>query len=87
MPGFALAAAISAGTLAGIPALLSLRGDAFSKYVIPVHGLLEPLIRADFSETWHASLGMVLLGWAETAVFWLVAAWVFSKRDLSVAVE
>jgi hypothetical protein len=30
---------------------------------------------------------MVVLGWTETAVFWLVAAWIFSRRDLSVAVE
>jgi ABC-type transport system involved in multi-copper enzyme maturation permease subunit len=82
-----LFAAISAATLAGIPALLALRGDAFSKYVIPVHGLLEPLIRADFSQSWHAGPGMVLLGWTETAMFWLVAAWIFSRRDLSVAVE
>ncbi len=82
-----LFAAIGAGTVAGIPALLSLRGDSLSKYIIPVHGLLEPLIRADFSERWHASLGVVFLGWSETAVFWLVAAWIFSRRDLAVAVE
>ena len=82
-----LFAAIGAGTLAGIPALLSLRGDAFSKYIIPVHGLLEPLIRADFGETWHASFGMVLLGWTETALFWLIAAWIFGAKDLSVATE
>jgi len=82
-----LFAAIGAGTLAGIPALLALRGGAFSKYVIPVHGLLEPLIRADFSQSWHASPGMVFWGWIETAAFWLVAAWIFSHRDLSVAVE
>ncbi len=82
-----LFAAIGAGILAGIPALLALRGDVFSKYVIPVHGLVEPLIRADFSQSWHAGPGMVLLGWTETAMFWLVAAWIFSRRDLSVAVE
>ena len=82
-----LFAAIGAGTLAGIPALLALRGDAFSRYVIPVHGLLAPLISADFSQSWHASPGIVLLGWAETAVFSLLAAWIFSQRDLAVAVE
>ena len=82
-----LLAAIGAGTVAGIPALLALRGDAFSRYVIPVHGLLDPLIRADFTQRWHAGFGMVLLGWVETAVFWFVAAWIFSRRDLSVAVE
>ena len=80
-------AAIGAGTVAGIPALLALRGDAFSKYVIPVHGLLEPLIRADFTRTWHASVWTVSLGWMETAAFWFLAAWIFARRDLSVAVE
>ncbi|MBI3645384.1 MAG: hypothetical protein HY233_05415 [Acidobacteriales bacterium] len=82
-----LFAAIGAGALAGVPALLSLRGDAFSRYVIPVHGLLQPLIAGDLSQAWHASLGMVVLGWMETALFWLVAAWIFSRRDLAVAVE
>ena len=82
-----LFAAIGTGTLAGIPALLALRGDAFSKYVIPVHGLLEPLIRADFTEKWHASFGLLSWGWVELAVFSLGAAWIFSRRDLSVAVE
>jgi hypothetical protein len=82
-----LFAAIGAGTLAGIPALLSLRGDAFSKYAIPVYGLLEPLIAADFSRAWHANLAMVALAWVETALFWLVAAWIFSRRDLAVAAE
>jgi len=82
-----LFAAIGAGALAGIPALLALRGGAFSKYLIPVHGLLEPLIRADFAENWNASIGLVLLAWIEAAVFSLGAAWIFSRRDLSVAVE
>lgn len=80
-------AAIGAGTLAGIPALLALRGDVFSRYVIPVYGLLEPLVSASFSRVWQASLGMVVLAWGETAVFWLLAAWIFSRRDLAVAVE
>ena len=80
-------AAISAGTIAGIPALLAMRGDAFSRYVIPVRGLLDPLIRVEFTHSWHASVGTVLLGGAETAAFWFLAAWIFSRRDLSVAVE
>lgn len=82
-----LFAAISAGTIAGIPALLSLRGDVFSQYVIPVYGLLQPLIQADFSQSWHSSPGIVTLGWIETLLLWLLAAWIFSRRDLSVAVE
>ena len=82
-----LFAAIGAGTLAGIPALLSLRGDAFFKYVIPAHSLLEPLIRADFGPTWRPGFSLVFLGWSEMAVFSLAAAWIFSRRDLAVAME
>ena len=48
---------------------------------------LEPLIAADFSRSWHASPSVVALGWIETALFWLVAAWIFSRRDLAVARE
>jgi hypothetical protein len=82
-----LLAAIGAGTFAGIPALLSLRGDAISRYIIPVHRLLEPLIRADFTQAWHASVGIIFVGWLETAALWFFAAWIFSRRDLSVPVD
>lgn len=82
-----LFAAIATGTLAGIPALLAMRGDATSKYVIPVYGLLAPLIAADFATAWNAHHSMVILGWAETAAFWAIASWIFSKRDLAVAAE
>jgi len=82
-----LLAAIGAGTIAGVPALLALRGDTFSKYVIPVHGLLDPFIRADFTQTLHGCSRIVLLGWGETALLCLLGAWIFSRRDLSLAVE
>ena len=82
-----LFAAIATGTLAGIPALLAMRGDAISKFVIPVYGLLAPLIAADFATSWNAHHEMVLLGWAETAAFWALASFIFSRRDLAVAAE
>ena len=47
--------------------------------MIPVHGLLEPLIRADFTEKWHASFGLLSWGWVELAVFSLGAAWIFTR--------
>jgi len=82
-----LFAAIATGTLAGIPALLAFRGDVVSKFVIPVYGLVEPLIGADFAPSWHFHPLLVLVGWIETAMFWMIASWIFSRRDLAVAAE
>jgi len=82
-----LFAAIATGTLAGIPALLAFRGDTVSKFVIPVYGLVEPLIAASFTATWHFRPLLVLVGWIETVLFWMIASWIFSRRDLAVAAE
>ena len=82
-----LFAAIATGTLAGIPALLAFRGDVVSKLVIPVYGLVEPLIGSEFAPRWHISPLLVVAGWIETAVFWMVATWIFSRRDLAVTAE
>jgi len=82
-----LFSAIATGTFAGIPALLALRGDVVSKFVIPVYGLVEPLIASDFAPAWHARPLLLLLGWVEAAVFWIIASWIFSRRDLAVAAE
>jgi ABC-type transport system involved in multi-copper enzyme maturation permease subunit len=80
-------AAIGSGTVIGIPALLSMRGDVLSKYVIPVQALLQPLIKAEFTQPGHSSVEIVLLAWVEIIVLRLLAAWIFSRRDLAVAVE
>jgi len=82
-----LFSAIATGTFAGIPALLALRGDVVSKFVIPVYGLVEPLIASDFAPAWHARPLLLLLGWVEAAGFWIIASWIFSRRDLAVAAE
>jgi ABC-type transport system involved in multi-copper enzyme maturation permease subunit len=82
-----LFAAIGSGMLAGLPALLALKGGGFARYFIPVYALLEPLVAGDFSKAWHASPGSLWLGWVETALFWLAASWIFSRRDLAVAAD
>jgi hypothetical protein len=82
-----LFAAIATGTVAGIPALLAFRGDAISKFVIPVYGLVEPLISAEFVSVWHMRPLLVFVGWVETVLFWKVASWIYSRRDLAVAAE
>jgi len=82
-----LFAAIATGTLVGIPALLAFRGDVVSRLVIPVYGLIEPLVAAEFVPAWHTQPALVVAGWVEAIAFWLLASWIFARRDLAVAAE
>jgi len=82
-----LFAAIATGTLAGIPALLAFHGDAISKFLIPVYGLVEPLIAAELVPKWQIRPSLVVIGWVEIILFWMVASWIFSRRDLAVTAE
>jgi hypothetical protein len=82
-----LFAAIGSAMLAGVPALLAMQGSTIARYVIPVYGLLEPMMGADFNTAWHGNMGMVLLGLADSAALLLIATWIFARQDLAVAVE
>ncbi len=82
-----LFAAIGSAMLAGVPALLTMQGSASARYVIPVYGLLKPMMGADFNTAWPGNMGMVLLGLAESAILLSMATWIFARRDLAVAVE
>jgi hypothetical protein len=82
-----LFAAIGSAMLAGIPALLTMQGNTIARYVIPVYGLLEPVMGAEFNTAWQGNMGMVPLGLAESAILLLMATWIFARRDLAVAVE
>jgi hypothetical protein len=64
-----------------------MQGSAMARYVIPVYGLLEPVMGADFNTTWRGNMGMVLLGLVQSAILLLMATWIFARRDLAVAVE
>jgi hypothetical protein len=82
-----LFAAIGSAMLGAVPALLTMQGSAIARYVIPVYGLLEPVMGADFNTTWRGNMGMVLLGQVQSAILLLMATWIFARRDLAVAVE
>jgi hypothetical protein len=82
-----LFAAIGSAMLAGVPALLTMQGNTIARYVIPVYGLLEPVMGADFNDAWHGKMGMVPLGLAESVILLLMATGIFARRDLAVAVE
>lgn len=82
-----LFAAIGSAMLAGVPALLTMQGSAVARYVIPVYGLLEPVMGADFNTRWHGNMELVLLSLTESAILLWIATLIFGRRDLAVAAE
>lgn len=76
-------AAIGSGLIVG---LLALRGGT-PTLVFPVYALLQPLLDADFGTVWFPRLGVLALAWLEILLLWVVASWIFSRRDLAVATE
>jgi hypothetical protein len=82
-----LFAAIGSAILAGVPALLTMQGSGVARHVLPVYGLLQPVIEADLNHPGQGSVGMVALGLAQSTILLLIATWVFGRRDLAVAVE
>jgi len=54
---------------------------------IPVFSLVELLIHASFSDKWTPHWNLLLLGLLESALCWVAASWIFSRRDIAVAVD
>jgi hypothetical protein len=82
-----LFAAIGSGFLAGLPAVLALRGVGTLKFAVPVYALLQPLLEADFNVSWHANVGTILLAWLESALVAIAASWIFMRRDIITGAE
>jgi ABC-type transport system involved in multi-copper enzyme maturation permease subunit len=83
-PLFATLAAI---LVLALPAAAALQFDSKWASAIPVYTLVELLMKASFSDKWTPQWGLLLLGFLESGVCWLVASWVFSRRDIAVAVD
>ena len=83
----ALFAAIGTGMVGGTFALLGMREVSAGSNPIPLYGLLQPLLVGEVGPPPPGSVGLVLLGFAETAALLLLASWIFRLRDLAVAGE
>ena len=83
----ALFAAIGTGMVGGAFTLLGLQGVSAARSLIPLYGLLQPLMVGEIGPLPRGSVGLVLLGLAESAALLLLASWIFRLRDLAVAGE
>ncbi|MBV8894014.1 MAG: hypothetical protein JO266_18940 [Acidobacteria bacterium] len=82
-----LFATLSAILVLGMPAAAAAELDAKWADLIPVYALLELLMKASFSQKWTARWDLVLLGFFESGLCWVAASWVFSRRDIAVAID
>jgi ABC-type transport system involved in multi-copper enzyme maturation permease subunit len=81
-----LFATLSAISVMAIPAA-AMWFDSRWASAIPVFSLVELLIRASFAEKWTPQWNLLLIGLLESGLCWVVASWIFSRRDIAVAVD
>lgn len=83
-PLFATAAT---AVVIGIPAALDKFTAQNWSFVLPVYELMDHVMGFTFQRRWHA--GWTLIAWAcvESVALWLLAAWIFGRRDIAVAIE
>jgi len=54
---------------------------------IAVAALLESMVKFSFAGGWSLPWPTLALAALQTFMFWYAAAWVFSQRDIAIAVE
>ena len=80
-------AAGATAAVLGLPALASYAGHTQIGFVIPVYPLTEAVIKSSFSAPGTPFWLPIGLALAETFAFWMLAAGIFTRVDVAVAVE
>jgi ABC-type transport system involved in multi-copper enzyme maturation permease subunit len=82
-----LVAAGATFTLLGVPVLLVRTSGAGWRYLLPVYPLLQSFYRLSAPDLNLPEAGLLAGGVLEAVIVWLAASWVFSRKDISVAIE
>ncbi len=80
-------AAGATALMLGVPWIASQTVAARWAYVIPVSALTSTVLKSTFKVPGHTEWFPVCLALLETLVFWAIAARIFSRVDIAVAVE
>ncbi|HEX6907796.1 MAG TPA: hypothetical protein VF154_14365, partial [Terriglobales bacterium] len=72
--------------IVGAPLLVEVVWSTPWAAVIPVYAILQGFLNLS-ERTTALTGGLILLALAETAVLWVVSAWLFSWKDVALAVE
>ena len=82
-----LFAMLATGMTAGLPFLFAEIFGRGALNIVAVAALVDVIRDFSFGASWRLPWSTVWLALAQTVLFWLAAAWVFSRRDVAVAVE
>ena len=82
-----LFATLASAFALGFPIATSMMLGHSWAYLIPVYPLLDLFLKASFVIEERPSWTPLLLAWIETAVFSLLASWIFAQRDVAVALD
>jgi len=82
-----LGAIIGAGALLGAPVVVAQRLGEEWMQSLPVYWLASAAIARPAQAAWEIPWAILALGAAETLAFWMAAALIFARRDVTVALE
>jgi ABC-type transport system involved in multi-copper enzyme maturation permease subunit len=82
-----LFATLTTGAVLGLPAIIMVEFGGKWGYIVPVYPLIDLFLKASFETRWRVDWGVLTLAVGETLLFWLMASWIFARRDIAVAVD
>jgi ABC-type transport system involved in multi-copper enzyme maturation permease subunit len=82
-----LFATLATAITLGVPAVAALHFGSHWARAIPAYSLLDQLLQFSFRGGISIPWSLVVLALLESFVLWLTASWIFSRRDVAVAVE
>jgi ABC-type transport system involved in multi-copper enzyme maturation permease subunit len=82
-----LFATLATAITLGVPAVAALHFESRWARAIPAYSLLDLLLQFSFRRNMSVPWNLMGLALFEAVLLWLSASWVFSRRDVAVAVD
>lgn len=82
-----LFATLATAITLGVPAVAALHFGSRWARAIPAYSLLDQLLQFSFERRNILPWEVMILAFLETVVLWIIASWIFSRRDVAVAVD
>jgi ABC-type transport system involved in multi-copper enzyme maturation permease subunit len=71
----------------GLPAALAAVAGPAALRILPAYLMIARMLNFSLHGAWRTSWSLVAVAAVETVVAWLLASWIFSRRDIAVALE
>ncbi len=82
-----LFATLATAITLGVPAVAALHFGSRWARAIPAYSLLDQLLQFSFTKSSATPRSLMALAVLESIALWLCASWIFSQRDVAVAVD